>query len=101
MSLLDASGSLISNAHRHLGDTLVGVDHLLEVVPNQAALNRDEVLHRPHTGKAAQTIHVLLHPLLSEAQHLVGDLLEAARQDAAGLQAWRAPGLLDGCAAQP
>src|SRR5215210_3672306 len=43
---LNGPSGLISRAHRQLGNALVGVNHLLEVVPHDVALNGDEVLHR-------------------------------------------------------
>jgi hypothetical protein len=68
LSLLDAPGYFIGHPHRHLRDTLVGVDHLLEVVPYQIALNRDEVLHRSHTGQAAQTVDGIASGLQRDPQ---------------------------------
>jgi hypothetical protein len=42
---LDAPGRLVSHPRRDLGDTLVRVDHLPQVVPHEIALNRHKVLH--------------------------------------------------------
>src|SRR5215207_9927885 len=65
---LDGAGGLIGNAQRHLGDALVGVDHLLQGVPSQIALNRDEVLHRAGARKPVQALNVLLQTVLNEAE---------------------------------
>src|SRR5215218_5400952 len=74
LSLLDAPGGLISRAQRYFCNALVGVDHLLQAVPYQIALRGHEVLYRAAARQAAQTVDVLRHPVLDQAQHLVGDL---------------------------
>ena len=47
---LDGSGRFVGHPHRQLGDALVGVDHLLQAVARQIALNGHEVLHRAGGG---------------------------------------------------
>src|SRR3954469_14036098 len=49
---LDGPSRLIGSAQRQLRNALVGVNHLLQAVPHQVALNRHKVLHRADTRKA-------------------------------------------------
>src|SRR3954452_15000054 len=49
---LNGPGGLIGSAHRQLRNALVGVNHLLQAVPHQVALNRHKVLHRTGARKA-------------------------------------------------
>src|SRR3954471_23189926 len=83
---LDGPGSFIGSAQRHLSNALVGVDHLLQAVPRQIALNRHKVLHRAGADDPVHRIDVLLQAVLNEAEHLLRDLLSTARQNRAGLR---------------
>ena len=67
--ILDDPTRLVSNAQRHLGDTLVGVDHLLQAVPSQIALNRHKVLNRAAARNPAHRLNVLLHAVLDETEY--------------------------------
>src|SRR3954468_1795714 len=83
---LDGPGSFIGSAQRHLSNALVGVDHLLQAVPRQIALNRHKVLHRAGADDPVYRIDVLLQAVLNEVEHLLRDLLSTARQNRAGLR---------------
>src|SRR3712207_5288740 len=71
---LHGPSRLIGNPHGELGNALVSVDHLLQGVAHQIALNRDEVLHRTGACNPAHRVDVLLHTILDETEHLMGDL---------------------------
>src|SRR3954470_16043902 len=81
LGLLNAPCSFLSHPHRHLGDALVDVDHLLKVVPHEITLRGYKVLHGPAAEETVQAVHVLLHPLLREAEPLVRDVLSALQQN--------------------
>src|SRR3954451_9578826 len=83
---LDGPSRLISRAQRYLGNALVGVDHLLQAVPHQVALNRDKVLHRAGPSKPVHGVDVLLQTVLDKTEHLLRDLLSATSQDRARLR---------------
>src|SRR3954468_10068761 len=83
---LNGPGGLIGSAHRQLRNALVGVDHLLQAVPHEVALNRHKVLHRAGADNPVHSLDVLLHTILHEAEHLLRDLLSAPDQNRAGLR---------------
>jgi len=62
---------LISDAQRHLGHAPVGVDHLLQGVPRQIALNRHKVLNRAAARNPAHRLNVLLQAVLDETEYLL------------------------------
>src|SRR3954462_15465952 len=64
---LNGPSRLISNPHRQLGNALVGVDHLLQSVPHDVALNRHKVLHRAGADNPVHSLDVLLQAILHEA----------------------------------
>src|SRR3954462_1552200 len=69
--ILDDPACLISDAQRHLGNPLVGVDHLLKRVTSQITLNRYEILHRAGARNPVHRIDVLLQTVLNEAESLL------------------------------
>jgi hypothetical protein len=64
---------------------LLSID-LLQVVPHEVGLNRNEVLHRAATCQRIQAVDVLLEPLLGQAEPFARDLLRALRQHGGGLR---------------
>jgi hypothetical protein len=80
---LDGPSGFIGNPHGQLGDAPVRVDHLLQGVPRQIALNRHKVLHRAGARNPVHRFYILLQAVLDQAEHLLRDFLDTARQDRA------------------
>src|SRR3954470_22735764 len=71
---LDGPSRLVGDAHRQLGDGLVGFAPLAPARPRQMALTRHEVRRRADACDPARGLGVLLNAVLDEAEPLPRDL---------------------------
>src|SRR4051794_25258096 len=65
--LCDGLASVIHRFERDLHDRAGVLDHVLEALADQAALNGREILHRPALRELAQALKVALELLLRQA----------------------------------
>jgi hypothetical protein len=79
----EALAGLLDGARGGVGNCLAVLNHVLQALTHQSALNGCELLHRLGAGELGQALQIALELLLAEIEQVAGGILEGLAENGA------------------